>query len=1177
MSPASSGQNVQELRSLMKKSSRFFGWGVVLGLLLPFAARAQSEPVIGADITSISVVGDSGSILQVSLRSGGSGYTAAPTVTVSGGGGSGAVLAAEVSGGAVSRLTVVDGGSGYTSFPTITFSSPGVRATAVADTGTLTVLGALTKISLGNGGSGYTSAPSVTISGGDGTGAVATAVVADGKVTAITLSAGGSGYTSTNPPTVTISPPGADATAVVVSLGTNFEQPFQNESFGPVGAQINITAQAYGTYPVGGFTYNFFVNGVGLGTSVNLQPPGGGPGIISWAPVQPGSYLLTVVASDGAHTVTTLAIRYFATGTAIIGPVDNSLVPSGSSVVLQATATPAPSGPNAFVQRMDFYVDNVLVGSDSTYPYSYIYTPAASPTTHVVEARGFDNNGNQISPNGSATRRISMVTPIGTPPVVRIVNPPDGGNIAAGTSVNVIADAVAPDGFIRKVEFYLNGILLNTSQVFPFTSNWTPQVPGRYQFVAIGYDDKSNAVASAPILLNVTGAFPTASITSPERNGLTVVQGSVLPVTVRAAGPDGGVVSLKSIEFLVDGVVNDSLPKATTGTTGATAGVTAAPVLAEPFVFNWKSNVAIGTHRLSVRVTGLTNLSVTSSEVTVNVVANQPPRIAITSPTASTGLVMNSPAVISTSPADSDGTVELVEFFVNGSKVGSATKSPFQFSWTPSSSGTFDLSVRATDDGGATADSAVLSVIVDPPATTGSNQPTVAYSVYRGDYGSVSESGRFAFAVGRNNRGTFVGYSTAPAGRTYIWTDIPVNSDGTFSVRESESQVVLNGQVSATGVSGTMSGKTFIGPVTPSGGTFTPLMVTGTLTGLPNTRAVAIVGGDGSVTIYTANGNSREVGTSQLGSTGTFGYSAATGGRYAGTVANSASIVSGTVSGAVSGSFLLRLQPSRISNISTRTLAGSGDRTLVAGFVVAGSGTKPLLIRAVGPTLANFGVANNLADPDISVLSRTAALVAFNADWGNSAALAALASQVGAFPLTPGSRDASVQFSAAPGSYTAVVGGGTTVPASALVEIYDTETSSSATSRISNISTRGQIASGDTLIAGFVIAGDVRKRVLIRAVGPTLASFGLTGVIADPKIDVFAEGTLIASNNDWTERAVASQVTSVSSAVGAFPLAAAGKDAATVLQLPPGSYTVQVAGVGNSSGMVLVEIYDADP
>src|SRR5262249_17453469 len=151
--------------------------------------------------------------------------------------------------------------------------------------------------------------------------------------------------------------------------------------------------------------------------------------------------------------------------------------------------------------------------------------------------------------------------PIGIPPLVRIVNPTNNSNSSAGTPVNIVADAVASDGFIRNVDFYINGVLISSTQKFPFSASWTPAVPGQYQIMAIGFDDKSNAVASAPVALTVTGAFPTASIVSPESNGYTVPQGTVVPVTVKAAGPDGGIASLKLIEFLVDGLVSDSLPK----------------------------------------------------------------------------------------------------------------------------------------------------------------------------------------------------------------------------------------------------------------------------------------------------------------------------------------------------------------------------------------------------------------------------------------------------------------------------------------------------------------------------------------------------------------------------------------------------------------------------------------
>ena len=971
-----------------------------------------------------------------------------------------------------------------------------------------------------------------------------------------------------------------DITSIGVSGGATFVSPFQNESFGPVNTFFTIEALARGTFPASGFTYNFFVNGLALGSPPNaLQPAGGGPGRLSWSPPQPGAYVLTVVASDGAHTVTSPPVRYFATGTAMVGPTDNTLVPFGSSVVVQATATPEPSGSNAFVKRVEFFVDGTRVESatDTTYPYSFIYTPTSTtPTTHVIEARAFDNNDNQISPSGtaSAIRSIRTVAPIGFPPIVQIANPPNGSSVQAGSTVNVIANAVSVGGFIKNVDFYINGVRLSSTQTFPFAAAFAPQVPGKYEIVAIGFDDKSNAVASSPITLTATGDFPTVSIVDPPMSGMTVIQGSTVPITVRASGAEGGVASLKTVEFLVNGQVNDSLPKAAPAT-GSTAP-TAPPVLAPPFIFNWKSNVGIGTHRLSARVTGVNGIAITSAEVTVNVVANQPPVVGITSPGPDTSGAVNVATTIVVSASDSDGTIESVEFFANGTRIGVATGSPFQLVWTPTVAGTYSLTAKATDNGGKVTISDPVSMIVDPPTISGPAQANVTATVFRGDFGSLSESGRFTLAVNRNNRGTFIGYATTPAGRSYFWSDIPVNSDGTFSVRDANNQVVLSGQTSATGVSGSFGDRTFIGPITPSTGVFLPLLVNGTVAGVAGSQMVAIVGGDSSVTLYAASGASRVVGGAVLSSTGAYTIAAPTGGTFSGTVANSVSIVSGTVTGSVAGNYLLRLQASRITNISTRTLAGTGDRTLMAGFVIAGTGSKPLLARAVGPTLANFGVASPLADPSLEILSRLSLPVAANNDWANSAPLATLATQVGAFALTPGSRDAAVQATLVPGTYTAVVGGGTTSPGAALIEIYDADFSPTVTSRITNLSTRGQIGVGETLIAGFAVTGDVRKKVLIRAVGPTLAGFGLTGLLADPRIEVLAGGAVIANNNDWTESASVGQVVATSPVVGAFPLDPNSRDAALVLQLAPGSYTVQVSGAGSSTGTVLLEIYDAD-
>lgn len=1132
----------------MKPWSRIFaGTALILSCALPASAQVVRVELIspvnesataynpGASVAAAAAtVVPAGSLTGITITSPGSGYTGvAPTVAITGGGGTGAAATATVENGAVTAINLTSAGSGYTSAPTVTLSGGGGGTGATA---TATVApGAITAITVGSPGTGYTSAPAISFTGGGGSGATATATIANGAITGIAVTSGGTGYTAA--PTVVIAqPPGI----------------------------VTIAARVTGTT---GFTTQFFVDGKPVSVGIGGDSPA-----TAWNPPQPGAYFITALTTDGfGNTAKSQPVRVFVTGAKIFNPIANTLVPQGSSVVVSADALFAdPANPTEFgglVKQIEFFVNDVSVGIDSTAPYSVSYTPPVVGVYNLT-AVATDNYGHTIKTPAAVPIRV--VAPIGTPPTARVANPVDNSSVVAGREIGIIADANDSDGFISKVEFYLNGALLNTDVTFPFTASWTPPVAGRYIVVALVFDDKGNVTTSAPTTVNVTGGLPTVQIASPSVPGTTVIQGTKVAVTVAAAGPDGGITSLSSVQFLVDGNVNDSLPKNPTNAFPP-------PPLTQPFVFTWQSNVTLGTHRLSARVTDANGLSINSAEVPVTVIANQLPQISLTSPGAGASLSSNTATTIVASASDPDGSVESVEFFLNGVSLGAPiTKAPFQVSWTPTNAGPYTVSAKVTDNAGATVSTPDVAVTVDPQPTNNSGN-SVSTSVFRGDYASLAENGRFALAVNRNGRGTFIAFSTNPSGRNYFWADFPVGSDGTFIVRDAAERVLLRGQTSSTGVSGSFGDKTFIGPITLGSATLTPMVLSGALTGDANSSLVAIAGGDGSITIYSASGNNREVGTDFLSPTGSYAFTTPTGGRLSGNVTSSAGVVSGNVSGAVTGSFLLRQQPSRLVNISTRSAAGTGDRTMVAGFVIRGSGTKPLLIRAVGPTLANFGVAGALSDPSLTILNNNASTsaTAVNNDWNNSAALSSVAAQVGAFPLNAGSRDSALTVSLAPGTYSAAVGGGAAALATALLEVYDTE-AGNGSARITNISTRGQVSAGDPLIAGFVIAGDERKRLLIRAVGPSLANFGITGVLADPRIELLSGATSIATNNDWTDGSVVSQVNQFSSALGAFTLDANSKDAAFVVQLNPGAYTVQVSGVNGGVGTALVEIYDAD-
>lgn len=272
-------------------------------------------------------------------------------------------------------------------------------------------------------------------------------------------------------------------------------------------------------------------------------------------------------------------------------------------------------------------------------------------------------------------------------------------------------------------------------------------------------------------------------------------------------------------------------------------------------------------------------------------------------------------------------------------------------------------------------------------------------------------------------------------------------------------------------------------------------------------------------------------------------------------------------------------------NLSTRARLGSVSNVAIAGFVLEGEGSIDLLVRGVGPGLAQFQVADALPDPAFEVYRNDpqmgTVLVFFNDDWeddGKTAAIREAEVLTGAFPLEGGSRDAAAIASFGSGSYTEVLRGETNDDGVALVEVYTMGVSSGATEApvLRNISTRAAVEAGSgILIAGFALEGSESRRFLIRGVGAGLTDFDVAGVIADPKVEIFPLGaaTAMASNDDWDGDGNAAEVAAAALEVGAFPLDAGSGDAALVIQLDPGLYTAQLSSADGEAGVALVEIY----
>ena len=275
--------------------------------------------------------------------------------------------------------------------------------------------------------------------------------------------------------------------------------------------------------------------------------------------------------------------------------------------------------------------------------------------------------------------------------------------------------------------------------------------------------------------------------------------------------------------------------------------------------------------------------------------------------------------------------------------------------------------------------------------------------------------------------------------------------------------------------------------------------------------------------------------------------------------------------------------PGRLINLSCRVNVGTGASQLIAGYVLGGqgtSGTEPLLIRASGPSLTQFGVAGALADPRLQ-LNSSGGVLAFNDGWGGSASIVMLAASVGAFPWTSASsHDSALSEALAGGAYTVQVTGSSGDTGVALAEIYDLTPAGYTPSspRLVNISARALVGTGgNVLIAGFVIDGTAARTVLIRGAGPALAALGVAGALPDPQLQLYQSNgaggsALLGSDTGWGGDP---QIASTAASVGAFSWGpVATQDSAILVTLPPGAYTAVVSGASGDTGIGLIEVYE---
>jgi hypothetical protein len=236
---------------------------------------------------------------------------------------------------------------------------------------------------------------------------------------------------------------------------------------------------------------------------------------------------------------------------------------------------------------------------------------------------------------------------------------------------------------------------------------------------------------------------------------------------------------------------------------------------------------------------------------------------------------------------------------------------------------------------------------------------------------------------------------------------------------------------------------------------------------------------------------------------------------------------------------------------------------MIGGFIIEGDSNKDVVFRALGPSLANLGVKSTLQDPALEVYDSDGGLVQQNDNW---ATLPSGTVPAGLKPSNPA--EAVIVASLAPGSYTAVLRSADGTEGNALCELYDLSPGNSV---VRNISTRGEVGTGDdVMIGGFIIGGTTPTKIMVRAIGPSLAAFGVSGVLPDPVLELHdKDGSLIYQNNNW-QAEQAQQI---------FDTTLAPSDeseSAIIATLAPGAYTAIVHGAGTLQGVALVEVYMLD-
>ena len=873
------------------------------------------------------------------------------------------------------------------------------------------------------------------------------------------------------------------------------------------------------TITAGGAPVSYSATGLPAGLTLTAAT-------ISGAPAASGSFTVTLAATDAAGNTGTaaLALAVAKVNLTVAGVVAENRVFDGNATAVLSFAGAALVG---------------VAGGDTvtlvTSSAGGVFPDASAGAGKTVAISG-------LTLAGANASHYTLTQPTATASITQ-----------AAVTLAISNLNQTYDGRPKTVSVAVSPAVATTVVYGNLRNGGVPLAAGSYpvsvNVVDPNYSGSATAtlvVAKAPQTISLA-APATATLTAPVAVGATASSG--LPVALSVSGP--AVLAGGQLTFSAPGTATLTATQAgdeNVAAATATATVTCTGKLAQTIVF------APLPDRLS-----------NSGSFTLQALASSGLPVSFA--------VVSGPALLSGARLDLAGTAGRV--LIRASQAGNAS-----YAAAPDVTADFTVTAAATNvyfgaltgPGGAPGSGDIAAAI--PP-----NAKQVSMLVVAPVFGLSS-----AFEFPLNADGSFL--FTTPAAPLESGTAPGTNrvpgtaaAPALLTLRGSLLDGVLQGVIEPLG----LAFRAAVLPVAGASANAAGFYRSSNLATAPGTT-YSVVGTDNRVLVLASTPGLTAGGLAALDSDRNFNLQAPTPGGPA-TIRGGVNEATTTVSGSISvpgravtnfsGVAVTTARTDRLINLSSRVRIAAG-RPLITGFVVGGAAPKRVLLRAVGPALAGFGVAGVLPNPRLQLFDAAGGVVAENDDWSGDDAAAAMAG-VGAFGLAGGARDAALVITLAPGAYTMQVtdASGTGV---ALAEIYDASGNPNADyQRLVNISTRGEAGTGENvLIGGFIISGNSPKKVLVRGIGPGLAAFGLAGAMADPRLRVFRGGELIGENDNWAaDPAQAAAALEAARETGAFALATGSKDAAVILTLTPGAYTGQVDSAdGAGSGTALVEIYE---